>query len=106
MAGVLQSTVTLVLHNRPGVSEKTKQRVSELLLSNGYTIKGKDSGATKAIEKTHQIVLLKYQTHINNPDAPIMKLRLNTQLIERGSVCDYAEYIPPTVNAAEKAGGE
>ena len=31
---------------------------------------------------------------INNPDAPVMKLHITTELIERESVCEFLDYIP------------
>lgn len=38
------------------------------------------------------VQLLKDQ--IENPDAPVIRLRLETKIIERESVCDFADYVP------------
>jgi DNA-binding LacI/PurR family transcriptional regulator len=37
-ANVSPSTVSLVLHNKPGVSKKTRKHISRMLLENGYNI--------------------------------------------------------------------
>ena len=47
VAGVATSTVSLVLNNKPGVRKDTRDRITKLLLQNGYTIRNTDSGDSK-----------------------------------------------------------
>ena len=42
-AGVSQTAVTIVLHNRKGVSDETRARLTALLEENGYTIESDTS---------------------------------------------------------------
>lgn len=47
MAGVSPATVSLVLNNRPGVNEKTRASVAELLAQHGYTVRQEQQPASK-----------------------------------------------------------
>ena len=54
-AGVSQSTVTMVLHDRKGVGAATKERVSALLEANGYAIKRQIRGGRAQKSHFYQI---------------------------------------------------
>lgn len=60
-AGVSQSTVTMVLHNRKGVSDATKQRVSQLLEQNGYVIKAALPSAELPASELPKVIFIKYK---------------------------------------------
>lgn len=44
-AGVAASTVSLVLNNKPGVKKETREKIEELLLEHGYSIRKKSETA-------------------------------------------------------------
>lgn len=57
-AGVSQSTVTIVLHGRDGVSAATKKRISAMLEENGYTVQRPQESEPKTSKK---IIFIKYK---------------------------------------------
>lgn len=57
-ANVSPSTVSLVLHNKPGVSKKTRKHISRMLLENGYNINFEKHDSIQ-----RSIRFLKYSKH-------------------------------------------
>lgn len=57
-AGVSTATVSLVLNNKRGVGDETRERISQLLYDNGYKINYQTDGAEQK-----NIRFLKYSTH-------------------------------------------
>ncbi len=58
-AGVSPSTVTMVLHDRAGISKATKQRVGAMLEANGYQIQRK--AAVPQAPKSERVIFIKYK---------------------------------------------
>lgn len=59
-AGVSQSTVTMVLHNRKGVSQATKECVRALLEENGYSVKNAEDQPAKPAEN-EKLIFIKFK---------------------------------------------
>lgn len=67
-ANVSPSTVTMVIHNRPGVSDKTRERIHKLLQENGYSIaiSDNDENEQNLVANPHKnknIYFLKFIRH-------------------------------------------
>ncbi|MDO4174993.1 MAG: LacI family DNA-binding transcriptional regulator [Eubacteriales bacterium] len=58
-AGVSTSTVSLVLNNKPGVRQETRDRIAALLIENGYTIRA-EAKESDGPEKLRTILFLRY----------------------------------------------
>ena len=58
IAGVAPAAVSLVLNNKKGVSEKTRQRVQEVLDSVGYTTRSRT-----ARSDSRRVMVIKFHTH-------------------------------------------
>lgn len=58
IAGVSPAAVSLVLNNKKGVSEKTRQRVQEVLDSVGYTTRSRT-----ARSDSRRVMVIKFHTH-------------------------------------------
>ncbi|NDL67805.1 LacI family DNA-binding transcriptional regulator [Anaerotalea alkaliphila] len=55
--GFSLSTVSLVLNNKPGVREETRNRIARLLVENGYTLRTESQGP----EQKGELTLLRYK---------------------------------------------
>ncbi|MGI6011620.1 MAG: LacI family DNA-binding transcriptional regulator [Ruminococcus sp.] len=51
MAGTSPSSVSLVLNNKPGVRKEMRQRITRLLLENGYTLKSQEKAETSEVKR-------------------------------------------------------
>lgn len=66
-AGVSQATVSLVMNNRPGVGEVTRQRVLSLARTLGYS-RGSDTSPQRPREKTILFLRVARHGHVLNDD--------------------------------------
>lgn len=67
-ANVSPSTVSMVIHNRPGVGDKTRERIRNLLQENGYSIDASDNDENEQSlaanpHKSKNIYFLKFIKH-------------------------------------------
>ena len=64
-AGVSQTAVTIVLHNRKGVSDETRARLTALLEENGYTIESdtskKSKGKKRETGEGEKVMFIKFR---------------------------------------------
>ena len=88
-AGVSQSTVTMVLHDRKGVSQSTRECVQALLEENGYSVKKAD-GSPSVQTEAEKIVFIKFKRFSFMVDGNAEYINLLFDEVE--SCCNQAGY--------------
>lgn len=93
LAGVSPAAVSLVLNDKPGVRPELREKLAELLVQNGYTIRKKDSSAMK------RILYLCYKDAVR---VPYIRNEFSPLIMEGiEQICRQRQHSLSVVNASE-----